>query len=139
MFLTKTTEYAIRVLIFMATHDDDIFTTLSLSKKLKIPYKYLSKIMTDLARAGLVVSIKGRSGGFKIAKPLSQISLYDIVSSVEGTETLNSCILGFPDCSAENPCALHYIWEQNKEAIIKTMKQTTLEYFRKIRNKIKRY
>ncbi len=139
MFLTKTTEYAIRVLIYMAAGDKELYTTTLLSEQLSIPYKYLSKIMTDLARSSLVSSAKGRGGGFKIAKPLDQITLYDIVTIVEGESTLSSCILGFPDCSPENPCALHYLWEKNKEIITKTMKETTLDYFRTIRHKIKRY
>lgn len=139
MFLTKTTEYAMRTLIFMATHDRELFTTRFISRQLNIPYKYLSRIMTDLARNGLIISVKGRGGGFRIAKSLDQITLYDIFIAVEGTSPLNSCILGFPDCSEENPCALHYLWEKNKEVIINTMKNTTLEYFRKIRNRIKRY
>ncbi len=139
MFLTRTTEYAIRILIFMAAKDRELYTTTYLSEELHIPYKYLTKIMTDLARVGLVESIKGRNGGFKIALPLDEITLYDIVSAVEGTQTLDSCILGFPDCSPDNPCALHYLWEKNKANIIKTMKETNLDYFRSIRSKIKRY
>ncbi len=139
MFLSKTTEYAVRILIYMAAKDNDLYKTGELSQALKIPYKYLTKIMTDLARHDFITSVKGRSGGFTIAKPLTQITLYDIVNAVEGADQLHSCILGFPDCSPENPCALHYLYEENKEAMIKTMKTTTLDYFRKNRDNIKRF
>ena len=139
MFWTKTTEYAMRTLIFMATHDCELYSTNFLSEELKIPHKYLSRIMTDLVRSELIESIKGRSGGFRIAKPLDQISLLDIYTAVEGREFLTSCILGFKECSDENPCALHFIWEKSRSQMLKILQDTTLAYFRAIRSKIKRY
>ncbi len=139
MFWTKTTEYAMRTLIFMATHDCELYSTNFLSEELQIPNKYLSRIMTDLVRSGLVESIKGRNGGFKIAKPLDQINLLDIYTAVEGHEFINSCILGFKECSSENPCALHFIWEKSRSQMLKILKDTSLAYFRDIRDKIKRY
>jgi len=139
MILTKTTEYAVRVLTLMASkhHEKVSFSAVYLHEQLNIPYKYLTRLMTDLSKQGLLLSIRGRGGGFRIIKDLSEITLADIVEAVEGMSSFNACILGFDECSSENPCALHFVWEKNKENFIKMLKETSLEDIR--REEIKRF
>jgi len=128
MILTKTTEYAVRVLTFMASQDDrDLFSAKHLHEQLNIPYKYLTRLMTDLAKYGCLLSIRGRDGGFKITKSIKEISLAKIIEAVEGMDSFNSCILGFHECSSDNPCAMHFVWEKNKAAFIKTLETTSLD------------
>ena len=132
MILSKTSEYAVRILAYMVVNKHDKYNAKYLHEQLKIPYKYLTKLMTDLTKRGCVVSIQGRDGGFMLAKEPVEISLADIVEAVEGAEKFNGCILGFDDCSDENPCALHYFWEKNKDRIISMMRNTTLEDLTKV-------
>ncbi len=127
MILTKTTEYAVRVLTFMASQNEDLFSAKYIHKQLNIPYKYLTRLMTDLAKHGCLSSIRGRQGGFKFTKKLSDISLAKIIEAVEGMDSFNACILGFDECSSDNPCAMHYVWEKNKAEFIKTLENTTLD------------
>lgn len=63
MTFSKTTEYALRVLALMAGDDKKLYSSLELHKKLKIPKKYLQRLLTDLSKSGLIKSIQGRSGG----------------------------------------------------------------------------
>ena len=126
MILTKTTEYAVRVLTFMASQKQELFSAKSLHEQLNIPYKYLTRLMTDLAKQELLISIRGRDGGFSITKELKEISLAKIIEAVEGMDSFNACILGFHECSSENPCAMHYVWEKNKIEFIKTLENTSL-------------
>ncbi len=126
MILTKTTEYAVRVLAYMASHDKELYSANYLHKELNIPYKYLTKLMTDLSKQGCLESIKGRDGGFKLVKNIKDIKLADIIEAVEGMDSFNSCILGFHECSSENPCAMHYVWEKNKAQFIHTLENTSL-------------
>ncbi len=127
MILTKTTEYAIRVLTFMVSQDNrELFSAKYLHEQLNIPYKYLTKLMTDLAKNNCLTSIRGRNGGFRITKKSNEISLAKIIKAVEGMNSFNACILGFHECSSENPCAMHFVWEKNKAAFIKTLENTTL-------------
>ncbi len=129
MILTKTTEYAVRVLIFMANQDRELFTAKYIHEQLNIPYKYLTRLMTRLAKSeeGLLVSIQGRDGGFKITNKLNEITLARIIETVEGMDSFNACILGFSECSDDNPCALHFVWEKHKASFLKTLRTTTLE------------
>jgi len=126
MILTKTTEYAVRVLAYMAKEKDQLLSAKYLHEQLQIPYKYLTRLMTDLAKNGYLISVKGRDGGFRIIKDLKEITLANIVQSVEGMDSFNACILGFHECSGENPCAMHFVWEENKKQLLKTLKTTTL-------------
>jgi len=127
MILTKTTEYAVRVLAYMAKSGDQLLSAKYLHEQLDIPYKYLTRLMTDLAKSGYLMSVKGRDGGFRIIKDLKEISLANIVQTVEGMDSFNACILGFHECSSENPCAMHFVWEENKKQLLKTLKTTTLD------------
>jgi Rrf2 family protein len=129
MILTKTTEYAVRVLIFMANQNRELFTVKYLHEQLNIPYKYLTQLMTRLAKSdqGLLTSIQGRDGGFKINKKLSVVSLAKIIEAVEGMDSFNTCFLGFEECSDENPCAMHFVWEKHKELFLNTLNTTTLD------------
>ena len=126
MILTKTTEYAVRVLTYMASHDKGLYSANYLHKKLNIPYKYLTRLMTDLSKRDCIESVKGRDGGFRLVKNIKEITLANIIEAVEGMDSFNACILGFHECSSENPCAMHYVWEQNKKNFIKTLENTSL-------------
>jgi len=126
MILTKTTEYAVRVLAYMAREEGRLLSAKYLHEQLNIPYKYLTRLMTDLAKSGYLTSVKGRDGGFRIIKDLKKITLASIVETVEGMDSFNACILGFHECSSENPCAMHFVWEENKKRLLDTLKTTSL-------------
>ena len=91
----------------MATQNNGLYTAKYLHEQLNIPYKYLTRLMTNLVKGGCLISIQGRDGGFRINKKPGEITLDRIIEVVEGMDSFNSCILGFDECSDENPCALH--------------------------------
>ena len=127
MILSKTSEYAVRILVYMAANNEEKYSAKFLYEQLNIPYKYLTKLMTDLAKRGCIKSIQGRNGGFKIAKKLNEITLASIVEAVEGVDSMGGCILGFDECSNDNPCAMHAFWEKNKASILHIFESTTLK------------
>lgn len=110
MKLSKTSEYALRILIYMAKEPSSLYSAKKLIEELKISDKYLRRLMTDLSKAGFIESIQGRDGGYKFAKSIDDIYLFDIVDAIEGMDELNECVLGFETCSCENPCAMHDSW-----------------------------
>ena len=118
MHFRKTTEYAIRVMVFLAENAGKRFSVSALNKTLDIPYKYLGRLMNQLAKKGLLEVTQGKYGGYLVNPDrLSEIYLYQIVDAVEGLQDYDRCILGFPQCSDENPCALHHLWMEQREAI----------------------
>ncbi|NOZ62881.1 MAG: Rrf2 family transcriptional regulator [Calditrichaeota bacterium] len=126
MRFSKTTEYAIRAMVFLANHNEERFSVNRLHKKLDIPYKYLGRLMRKLASAGFVNVLQGKNGGYQIADNYLNIYLYKIVEIVEGLDDYNRCILGFPECSDGNPCSMHKFWKKHREEIKKMLYTTSL-------------
>ncbi len=126
MRLQKTTEHAIRVMTYLAVNKDKRFSVNTLHKELDIPYKYLGRLMSKLAQAGLVQVEQGKHGGYRLARQLDKIYLYEVVGVVEGLDDYDRCILGFPNCSNENPCPLHYYWTNIQAQLKELLYNTTL-------------
>jgi Rrf2 family protein len=117
MRFQKTTEYAIRVMVFLANTPEEWHSVNRLHKTLDIPYKYLGRLMHTLAKAGFLEVAQGKQGGYRINPNKSMIYLYEIVGAIEGLESYNRCVLGFPECSDTNPCPLHAYWLEHQEGL----------------------
>lgn len=124
MHFSKTAEYAIRVLTYLYRYNETSHSVNVLHQELALPYKYLTKMMTDLVKKGLVVASRGREGGVRLAKDADSIRLCDILEAIGEPLEHERCILGFEKCDAKNPCAMHDQWVKPKE-MIETMLMTT--------------
>lgn len=130
MQLQNTSQYAIRILSYIAKDDSEhLPNAKGLSERLGIPYKFLTKIMAQLVKAEYILSVRGREGGYKLAKPASSISVMDILEQFHDPVTYKQCILGIGACENENKCALHDQWAEPKKRIRKMFEETTLEKF----------
>lgn len=127
MRLYKTSEHAIRAIIYIALEGSRFIPVAEISEKLQLPYKYAGRLMPKLARAGILEVHKGKAGGYRLAKKAEEISLSDIIDAVEGLENYTRCILGFPECSDENPCPIHEYWVPIKEKILHEFLPLTLK------------
>ncbi len=130
MILSKTTEYALTVLGFMATRNMEVYPAEYLHKELKIPRQYLRRLLTDLSKMGFIKSSKGRNGGFVFAQDLKEINFYNIINAMEGHEALNTCLLGFTCCITEKPCVMHEIWLEARTKMVETLTNTSLAELR---------
>ncbi len=126
MHFSKTTEYAIRVLSYLDRYDDSTHSVNQLHQELGLPYKYLTRVVTDLVKKGLIHSTRGREGGIMLAKKADEIRLCDILDAIGEPLEPNRCILGFEKCDASNPCALHDQWVEPKNMIETMLTETTL-------------
>ena len=129
MQLHKTSQYAIRILSYIANHDKErkLYTSKELAEVLDISYKFLTRIMTELVKAGFINSLRGREGGFELAKPASEIHIIEILNTFNDELSKESCILGIGKCDSQNKCSLHDQWIVPKELIEKMFENTTLE------------
>jgi Rrf2 family protein len=127
MQLTKTSEYAIRVMVYLANQKERRMSANYLHQKLNIPYKYLGKMMRNLAAAGLVKSMRGKTGGYQVCCNLDEITLAQIVDVVEGLESYDRCLLGFEKCGDDKPCPMHKLWGPQRDAIKAMIFNTTLQ------------
>jgi Rrf2 family protein len=126
MHFSKTAEYAIRVLSYLHRYSQTSHSVNVLHKELDLPYKYLTKMMTELVKKGLVNASRGRDGGLSLAKNSDDIHLCDILEAIGESVESERCILGFDKCDASNPCALHDQWIIPKVMIENMLTDTTL-------------
>jgi len=128
MKLNKTSQHAIRILIYIAKQSSQkIFKSNEIAKQLDIPYKYLTSIMTQLSQANIIKSIRGREGGFVLSKEPALIKLIDILNAVKEYVNQNECILGIGLCKESKKCSLHDACRNPKQSMIKMLSNTTLE------------
>lgn len=118
MIYTKTGEYAIRAILFLARQSEDALVMSSeVAKQEEIPSHYLAKILQRMAKYGYVDSFKGRGGGFKITKLALDSSILEIVERIEGPVITLKCVTGLKECSDEAPCPLHDEWSELRDRI----------------------
>lgn len=111
--LSNTCKYAIRAVIYLAVNDEDgkRIGIKQISKELDIPTPFLGKILQSLAKQKLLKSTKGPHGGFSIGKKPEEISLYDIVSIIDGEDVFTNCLIGLHSCKTNSnegyACPVH--------------------------------
>ncbi len=128
MILSRTSQYAIQALIYMAVQSQgDIVLTRTISRYLNVPPAYLAKIMQILCRGNLVQSFRGPTGGFRLRDGAERTDLMQILSLIEGPGLTDNCVLGLKICADDVPCPVHTQWKPIKEKIIQLLHQQTLE------------
>ena len=102
MQLTSTTDYAIRIVCYLAAQRQMIATS-ELSQELSVPSSYIPKITKKLKQAGIIKACEGIKGGYQIAKHPENISLRDVISCTESTMAISRCL------EKEGGCSKNYI------------------------------
>jgi Rrf2 family protein len=126
--LSSEGRYALRTLVYLAWIGERA-TAERISTEVHIPRRLLARILATLSREGLVESEQGRSGGSKLARPASKITLREAVEAVEGPFGVSHCIMQNRPCREGAPCALHDAWEEGQQAILRYLGEQTLEEF----------
>jgi DNA-binding IscR family transcriptional regulator len=80
-----------------------------------------------MVRAELISSVKGPGGGFYLTESNRTITLKQIVLSIDGPEIMEGCVLGFPECSNDNPCALHSLYGGYRNGFFSLLHDQTVE------------
>jgi Rrf2 family protein len=91
-----------------------------------ISLKYLENLLASLKAAGLIVSERGKRGGYALARPPAEITLYDILSPLEDSLSVVHCVDGDRGCNRLSSCATREVWAELREAIDAILKRRTL-------------
>ncbi len=127
MKLSKTSEHAIRVLVFMAQTPEEQYSVNTLHETLNIPFKYLGRLMPSLAAAGFVVATHGKNGGYKLLLNYEFVTIASIIDVIDAMDSYSQCILGFENCGDGKSCPLHGYWGPHRDAIKKLWETVTLK------------
>lgn len=125
--LTKTSKQIINALTELAKLQEDEWLGVgTIARQIKAPQNYLGKLLQNFAGIGIVVSQKGLGGGFRLARPAEEITLFDVVEPIENVKEWSGCALGMKKCLDSNPCAVHHKWKIVKDQYLTFLKTTTI-------------
>jgi Rrf2 family transcriptional regulator, nitric oxide-sensitive transcriptional repressor len=103
--LSMTAEYALRAVACLSAPPQLPLSADLLAERTKVPRRYLTRVLQDLARAGLVHSRPGPGGGYELAKESAEVTILDVVNAVSPLERIRACPLGLK--SHIKLCPLH--------------------------------
>ncbi len=129
--LSKLTDYAVVVLIRLGEVDrvapDCVQTSPGLSAGTGVPEPTVAKVLKELATAGLVSSLRGARGGYRLMRPLRAITVADVITAVDGPIALTACVEGATSCcDVSSVCAVRGRWDLVNAAIEESLAAITL-------------
>jgi Rrf2 family protein len=127
MQLTRAADYAVRVMIHLASQPEATFVSKALlAEAADAPESFLAKILQSLARAGLVQVRRGVVGGFSLQPRGSQASLLDVVEAIDGPIALNICLTSGIACQREVTCPAHQVWLRAQSAMLLVLQEAKI-------------
>lgn len=128
MILSRTSQYAIQALIFIATRPPgEPVLNREIASYLNVPPAYLAKIMQSLCKGNLLYSYRGRLGGFCLREGAEKTVLMQILLLTEGPSFTQDCVLGLKVCSDATACPMHTKWLPIKKKVVALLNEQTLE------------
>ena len=128
MKISTKIRYGARAMLELASHyGEGPIELKEIARKENISLKYLEQVINPLRGAGLVKAVRGSKGGYSLARPPSEICLYDVVETLEGPLNLLECLRDPKVCQRVPSCVTRDIWQEVSEAISKIFYSVTLE------------
>ena len=128
MQLTRAADYAVRVMIHLAGLPPGARASRTdLATEAGCPEQFLSKVLQNLTRAGLVISHRGNTGGFELPDAHRDASILQVVEAVEGPVRLNVCLTSDSGCIRRGWCPAHPVWADAQEAMVVVLRRATID------------
>lgn len=105
---------------------DQRFTASMLCRQPSIKESYTRKAFQLLSQGGILQAVTGPGGGYRFARHPKEISLFEVVSCIDGAACFDHCVLGLPDCDDHAGCPMHEKWKPLKAQILRSLKKITL-------------
>jgi Rrf2 family iron-sulfur cluster assembly transcriptional regulator len=126
MRLTTKGRFAVTAMLDLAIHENEKPVTLAgISERQSISLSYLEQLFSRLRRSGLVKSVRGPGGGYRIAKPLTEISVSAIISAVDELIDATQCG-GHENCRDDRRCMTHNLWSSLNVKILEYLSGVSL-------------
>jgi Rrf2 family protein len=127
MQITRETDYAIRCVLHLSKDPDRVIMVDSIARDKKIPKSFLAKILQKLTKAGIVKSFRGVNGGYQLDKHPSEVSLLNIIESIEGPVVMNECAMNKKICDMSDSCTVHPVWVKIRKVVEGALSDYNLE------------
>ncbi|MCP4634561.1 MAG: Rrf2 family transcriptional regulator [candidate division Zixibacteria bacterium] len=119
--MSRKSDYALRAVIQLSITGEEARSISSISAAVSIPRNFAAKILKQLTDAGILKSFSGKNGGYKLAKPKSEISFREIIEAVEGPITINQCLDESSDCGRVSICRMYDAWKNTQDKIVELL------------------
>ena len=123
--LGRKGDYSVRAVLDIARHNGERRKAREISDEMDIPHRFLTQILAELVQLGLLKAVAGRTGGYVLARPPSEISLLQVVEAAEGPIALDVCVLLGGPCSWEDSCPVHIPWARAQNAMAEHLAATS--------------
>ena len=129
MKISTKGKYGLRAMIDLAQYSEQEAVSISsIAQRQKISESDLEQLVAKLKKAGLVVSIRGAAGGYRLARPASGISVGDVLRALEGDVRAVICTAQTEEgCEGEELCVTKYVWQRINESIEKTVDEMMID------------
>lgn len=126
--LSNKCKYAIRAVLFLTvkSSNENKYGIKSIADELKIPSHFLGKILQELVKKKMIISVKGPHGGFFINEEDKNIPLMNIIHAIDGDSFFTTCGLGLDNCSDERPCPIHHDFKKSRNILLNTLESKTI-------------
>ena len=124
--LGKRGDYAIRAVLDIAAHEGERRKAREIAERMSIPKKYLSRILADLVRSGILQATAGPDGGYELTRPPREVTMLQAIEAVEGETETRDCLLRGVPCQSGGICAVHQAWVGAESAMLARLRETTL-------------
>ena len=125
--LSRMTDYAVLVLSRLAAEPRQKLTAAALSRATALPAPTVAKSLKMLTRRGIIISERGSSGGYRLARPAAEISVGAIISAVDGPVALVACADGAEgQCGVEKLCPMRGHWDPLNQAVSAALESVSL-------------
>jgi len=127
MQLTRAADYAIRVMVHLATLPENERAFLPvLAKATDTPQSFLSKVLQALTRAEMIASRRGQAGGFEILPRGRQATMRQVIEAIDGPIYLNVCVISGRSCDRKPKCPAHLCWVKAQDAMLSVLDATVI-------------
>ena len=126
MHITQHTDYALRVLIFLASNDHRLATIQEISERFQVSRAHLMKVVNQLIRNGFVEGLRGKGGGLRLARPAPDISVGDVIRKMETDLALVECFNEDSRCLLTASCQLKGVLAEALEAFFASLDRVSL-------------
>lgn len=124
--VSRLTDYATVVMTCIAGHPDDVLSTVQIADETHLELPTVSKLLKALGHAALVESFRGVNGGYRLARPASEISLAEIVEALEGPIGMTECSVAEGQCDRESQCGVRGSWQRINSVLDQTLRAVSL-------------
>ncbi|MDH6366398.1 MULTISPECIES: Rrf2 family transcriptional regulator [unclassified Breznakia] len=124
MKISKRGVYAVECLVYLANEEKSM-SIADIANKRNCSAKFLEHIFRDLKSANILISKRGKTGGYMLARPTSEISCKDIVLAVEQNLEIVHCVTGY--CAQEDQCMTSNLWKKTQDQLYRSLENITIK------------